>query len=132
MELDEKEKIESLLLQIPKAERSLLRERIFGKPKQKKTRIDFPKVTIKYQNATGLCITKNSALQHLGEILLMDIDKKSSPTIKAHVVEALATLAELEDNVSEKKATLMKAAKIVLEENRIKLFDKIASLAVLT
>ena len=132
MEQGEKEKIESLLLQIPRAERLLLRERIFGKPKQKKTRIDFPKVTIKYQNATGLCITKNSALQHLGEILLMDIDKKSSPTIKAHVVEALATLAELEDNVSEKKATLMKAAKIVLEENRIKLFDKIASLAVLT
>ena len=132
MELDEKEKIESLLLQVPKAERSLLRERIFGKSKQKKTRIDFPKVTILYQGAIGLCITKNSALQHLGEILLMNIDKKSSPTIKAHVVEALATLAELEDNVSEKKATLMRAAKIVLEENRIKLFDKIASLAVLT
>ena len=131
MEQGEKEKIESLLLQIPRAERLLLRERIFGKPKQKKTRIDFPKVTIKYQNATGLCITKKSALQHLGEILLMDIDKKSSPTIKAHVVEALATLAELEDNVSEKKATLMRAAKIVLEEDRLRLFDKVATLATL-
>jgi len=131
MELDEKEKIESLLLQVPKAERSLLIERIFGKPKQKKTRVDFPKITIKYQNATGLCITKKSALQHLGEILLMDIDKKPSPTIKAHVVEALATLAELEDNISEKKATLMRAAKIVLEEDRLRLFDKVATLATL-
>ena len=131
MELDEKEKIESLLLQIPKAERSLLIERIFGKPKKKSTWIDFPKVTIKYQGAIGLCTTKKMALQHLGEILLMDIDKKPSSTIKAHVVEALATLAELEDNISEKKATLMRAAKIVLEEDRLRLFDKVATLATL-
>jgi hypothetical protein len=79
-----------------------------------------------------LCTTKKAALQHLGEILLLDIEKKSSSTIKAHVVEALATLAELEDNIAEKKATLMRAARIVLEEDRLRLFNKVASLAAIT
>jgi len=129
---EEKEEIERLLLQISKAERQKLRDRIFGVPKKKKTWIDFPRVTVRYQGAAGLCTTKKAALQHLGEILLLDIEKKSSSTIKAHVVEALGTLAELEDNAAEKKATLMRAAKIVLEEDRLRLFNKVASLAAIT
>ena len=128
---EEMDKIERLISQIPASERAKLRERIFGKPKEKKTQIDFPKITIKYQGAVGLCTTKKAALRHLGSIILSDIDKKPSSTIKAHVVEALATLAELEDNIAEKKATLVKAAKIVLEEDRLRLFSKVASLAAL-
>jgi hypothetical protein len=132
MEQEEIDAIERLILQIPRAERQKLRDRIFGVPKKKRTWIEFPKVTIRYQGAAGLCTTKKAALQHLGEILLLDIEKKSSSTIKAHVVEALATLAELEDNIAEKKATLMRAARIVLEEDRLRLFNKVASLAAIT
>jgi len=131
MEQGEKEKIESLLLQIPKAERSLLRERIFRKPKKKSARVDFPKIAIKYQGATGMCITKKDALRHLGSILIADVEKRSSSTIKAHVVEALSTLAELEDSQTAKRDTLMRAVKIILETDRLKLFYRVTSLATL-
>lgn len=132
MEQEEKEKIERLLAQIPESERPLLRERIFGKPKKKKTWIEFPKVTIKYQGAVGLCTTKKDALRHLGSILIADVEKRSSSTIKAHVVEALSTLAELEDSQTSKRDTLMRAVKIVLETDRLKLFYRVSSLAALT
>ena len=131
MEQEEKEEIERLILQIPKAERQKLRDKIFGVPKKKKTWVEFPKVTIKYQGATGMCITKKDALRHLGSVLIADVEKRSSSTIKAHVVEALSTLAELENSQTAKRDTLMRAVKIILETDRLKLFYRVASLAAL-
>jgi len=131
MNQEEKEKIERLLLQIPEAERQKLRDRIFGKPRVKKTRIEFPKITIRYQGAAELCISKKAVLSHLGSILLADVEKKPSSTIKAHVVEALSMLAELEDSPAAKRNTLMRAMKIVLETDRSRLFQRVASLAAL-
>ena len=132
MDKEEKEKIERLIQQIPESERLRLREKIFGKPEVKKARIEFPKVMIRYQNAVGLCTSKKDALRHLGSILIADVEKRSSSTIKAHVVEALSTLAELEDSQTAKRETLMRAVKIVLETDRLKLFYRVSSLAALT
>ena len=127
-------KAEEIIKRMPLAERQAFREKLnkAGIPTKKKTKIEFPEIEISFMNKVRMCISKKSALNHLGEFLLNDLDKMSSSTIKAHAVEALATLSELEDNISGRKDTLMRAANIVMEVDRSRLMGKIATLAVLT
>ena len=124
---------EEIIKKMPLAERQAFRKKLdkAGIPTKKKTKISFPQIDINFMNRARMCISKKVALNHLGEFLLNDLDKMSSSTIKAHAVEALATLSELEDDISERKNTLIRAANIVMEVDRPRLMGKIATLAVL-
>ena len=125
--------VEEIIKRMPLTERQAFRKKLdkAGIPTKKKTKIEFPQIDISFMNKVRMCISKKAALGHLGEFLLNDLDKMPSSTIKAHAVEALATLSELEDNASERKNTLMRAANIVMEVDRPRLMSKIATLAVL-
>lgn len=124
--------IEQLIDQLSPTEQALLLEKIREfKPKGKtKMHVKFPRpvdqITIKGQ--TTYCLSKNDAIRNLGELMLVDIDKMSSPEIKTRAVGLLTHLAETE-NEGEKRRTLMMAANVVMEMQRDKLMYKVATLA---
>lgn len=94
-----------------------------------KTRVQFPitsTITFKTQQP---CITWQEALKHLGEVLIQDVDKKSVPTIKGQIVEALAMLAEVAVDEGQKRTILGRANRVIMETDRMKLMNQVASMA---
>ena len=61
---------------------------------------------------------------------MQDCDKKTTPTIKAQVVEALATIAELAGTPEAKKKVLAEAAKFVLIYDREVILYKLTNYVV--
>jgi len=95
----------------------------------KKTRVTFPPVDVIALNMHNPCISWQDAMRHLGEVLIQDVDKRSSATIKGQVVEAYAMLAEVVEDESRKRALLGKAMQVVMESDRNRLLERIATLA---
>lgn len=95
----------------------------------KQTKVKFPTTSTISFGVQRPCISWQDALHHLGEVLIQDVDKKSSPTIKGQIVEACAVLADIATDESQKKAILGRAVRVVMETDRMKLMNQIASMA---
>lgn len=107
------------------------RKRSYPHKEHKQTKVKFPVVSTISFGVQRPCISWKDALRHLGEVLVQDVDKKSSPTIKGQIVEACAVLADIAMDESQKKAILGRAMRIVMETDRMKLMNQVASMATL-
>lgn len=127
--------IQNLVNSLSKTEaRELYNKMVRSNKLQKSpTYVKFPPPVdkIRIYGITQVCVSKNDVIRHLGEFLLEDLDKMSTITIKTRTAEVLMFLAEFEKTDEQKKHTLAKAMKIVMELDRDRLMYRIATLAVM-
>jgi hypothetical protein len=98
---------------------------------EKKSKITFPKhvdSTVTFRRPQ-ISITWKDALRHLNEVIIQDCDLSPVATIKAQVVDACATIAELCDSDAEKRTILARASRVVMETDYMKLLNHVANLA---
>ena len=92
--------------------------------------IQFPSLTCRNGHMVQPCTNKGDVMKHLTQEIIQDCDKKSTPTIKAQLVESLATIAELLDDEEKKKKILNEAARLVIITSRDVLIYKLTTYAV--
>lgn len=106
-----------------------LQRKVAKKPKANPY-IQFPKLGCRNGGMIQPCTCKGDVMKHLTEEIIQDCDKKSTPTIKAQLVESLATIAELIDEGEKKKKILNEAARLVMITSRDVLIYKLTTYAV--
>ena len=119
-------------LSIPAAKMLLdqLQKKVAKKPTQNNY-VEFPRLSSRmYDGMVRPCTSKVEIMQHFAEAIMQDCDKKTTPTIKAQVVEALATIAELAGTPEAKKKVLAEAAKFVLIYDREVILYKLTNYVV--
>lgn len=123
--------LEKLVKSLPKAERMRLLAKIQSRTPQPRSKEVLRPVegSITF-NSPRVCISWKDALQHLHEVIIQNCDKKPVATIKAQVVEACATLAELCERDGDKRMILGKAVGVVMETDRIRLLNRLTNLTV--
>ena len=126
-----KNSLEILVKQLSRTEVSYLVDRLqkkldLGKPR---SYIVFPITETHTFGIPRTCVSKADAIRHLNEVILQNCDKKSTPTIKAQVVDAISTLAEVVESTDEKVRMLTTAAKFILITERDALLNKLVTLA---
>ena len=95
--------------------------------KKKKTHVPFPVIEARSISKTQMCISRQDAIRFFGEVLIPDCTIKSTATLKAQVVEAFVTLAE----VTKDNSFLQSAAKFVMIESRDHLIKRLTTYATL-
>ncbi len=127
--------VQNLIERLSKAEARELYNKLVRSKKLTKspTYIQFPTPVdeIRIYGVAQTCVSKNDVIRHLGEFLLEDLDKMSDVAIKTRTAEMLMFLAEFEKTEDQKRNTLAKAAKIIMELDRDRLMYRIATLAVM-
>lgn len=95
--------------------------------KKKTTHVPFPVIEARSVSTTQMCISRQDAIRFFGEVLIPDCTIKSTATLKAQVVEAFVTLAE----VTKDNSFLQSAAKFVMIESRDHLIKRLTTYATL-
>ena len=121
--------LERLVSQLSPKQAQQLLAKIYVKEKKQKVLVPRPiKMTIT-SRGPQVSTTWKDALRHLSEVIIIDCDKMPVATIKAQVVDACATLAELCESKAEKRMILAKASRIVMETDYSRLLNYISNLA---
>lgn len=130
----EQKAIQGLIDQLSVADATVLLNKLQQKVAKKKAKtnhyIEFPRQESRtFGGVPRPCTNSQDVIQHFCEEVIQDCDKKSVPTIKAQVVEAFATLAEIVEP-SRKANVLNKAAKFVMLQEREDVLRMLTNLAV--
>jgi len=130
----EQQTIQGLIDQLTPASAQVLLDKLQKKVATKKAKtnhyIEFPRQESRtFGGIPRPCTSSKDVIQHFAEEIIQNCDKKSVPTIKAQVVEALATLAEIVEP-QKKIAVLTKAARFVMAPEREDVLRMLTNLAV--
>lgn len=111
------DEIDRLISEVPREDLEKISKSLSSKKGKKKTHVSFPKIETKtkakqYSNEQT-CASHKDAEDFLALLLIQDLDKRPTASIKAQLIEGLLTFAEIMDEEQQKKRFISRAIRIV-------------------